>query len=173
MSRFTVCLGKVLGHEGGLSDYKADRGGRTNYGVTSATYNAYRTGLRLPRRPVDQITMEEVEAIYLTYWKESRCDVLPEPLDYLVFDCAINSGASRAIKLLQFVLGADVDGKVGQQTVKAIHEEVVCMGIDSLGKEYLDARREFYQSIVERDPSQSVFIAGWNNRIDKLAKDIA
>lgn len=173
MTRFQTCFRKVLGHEGKLSDRKADRGGRTNYGVTQKKYDEYRLGHKLKKQPVDLITAEEIEAVYLSFWQESNCAVLPEPLDLLVFDTAINSGSSRAIKLLQNVLDVTEDGKLGQVSMKALHDEAVCVGVGEIYKAYLGVRGDFMKEIVRRDPTQQEFLAGWLNRLGKLAREIA
>ena len=168
MSRFHDCLEVVLGNEGGLSDHKADRGGRTNYGVTQTTYSNFRRAQGRPSRPVDEITRDEVEAIYGEYWQDCKASYLPIPLDLMVFDCAINSGAKRAIRLLQRVLGVDEDGIAGRMTMDALHEEVVTVGVEGVCRAYLNARADWYDTIIERDPAQAVFAKGWMNRLDHL-----
>jgi lysozyme family protein len=45
---------------------------------------------------------------------------LPEELRFSVFDCAYNSGVSRAIKTLQRVVGVAEDGKLGPVTLAAV-----------------------------------------------------
>jgi uncharacterized protein (TIGR02594 family) len=61
----------------------------------------------------------EVLKIYKqNYWDKMRCDELPSGVDYAVFDYGVNSGVSRAIKVLQKVTGADVDGEIGPDTIK-------------------------------------------------------
>lgn len=173
MSRFTYCLSVVLGHEGGVSDHKADRGGLTNYGVTQATYRAYRKGIHKPERPVTEIEPHEVEEIYHGYWRDAKCDRLPDGLDLAVFDCAVNSGAGRAIKLLQKALGIEEDGIFGPQTLGAIREEILAGGLDQLIELYIGVRADFYHALVAKDPSQKVFIKGWIARLDHLREVVA
>ncbi len=168
MSRFRDCLQVVLHNEGGLSDHRADRGGRTNYGVTQKVYDDFCKATGRPQQPVDDITQDEVEAIYGGYWKDCKASYMPEPLDLLVFDCAVNSGAGRAIKILQRILGVDEDGAWGRITADALHEEVVVAGIESICHQYLDERQRFFDRIIERDPKQAVFAKGWMNRVDHL-----
>lgn len=168
MSRFSKCLSVVLGNEGGFSDHKDDRGGATNYGVIQSTYDAYRKSLYLAPRPVIEIEHDEVESIYYNFWKAAHCDYMPEPLDLQMFDAAINHGPGRAIKLLQEVLGVEIDGICGRETMKALHEEILATSITDICKKYLDARSWFYDRIITTDPSQSVFARGWMNRIDTM-----
>lgn len=167
-TRFSYGLGIVLGHEGGISDRPNDRGGLTNYGVTQKTYDAFCKATGRYPKPVRGITLEEVEMIYGGYWKDAHCSYMPEPLDLLMFDAAINHGAGRAVKLLQQALGVDVDGVCGRQTMEALHEEVVASSIIEVCHLYLEFRRVFFNQIVANDPTQQENYAGWMNRIDHL-----
>lgn len=118
---FREALKLTLGHEGGYYDGSEARDPNpTNYGVTQKTYDAYRDGRGLPRRPVKQITMDEVEAIYKVYWDGAVCDALPRLAALTVFDHSINAGPVAAIKVLQRALGVTPDGVVGPQTRAAI-----------------------------------------------------
>lgn len=168
MNRFQTCLGIVLGHEGGYSDHPKDRGGATNYGVIQKVYSEYLASLGLPDKKVQDIKPSEVEAIYSQYWRDSKASYMPEPLDLLMFDTAVNSGPSRAIKLLQRTLGVTEDGSCGKETLGAVHEEVVATSIDHLCRSFLDEREYFVNEIVNRRPDQVVFLDGWVNRINHL-----
>ena len=172
-ARFKHCLNVVLGHEGGYVDHKNDRGGATNFGVTQATYDRYRRLKNLVPRRVSEVDYSEVEAIYKEDWDDAHCSAIKEPLDLLVFDTAINSGPGRAIKILQSTIGADVDGQWGVQTMAALAEDIACGDYAETCREYLDNRREFFRAIVRRDPTQTAFINGWMNRVDKLEKALA
>ena len=167
-ARFQVCLTIVLGHEGGYSDVKQDRGGKTNFGVTQKVYDDFCRLTARPLQPVKNITMPEVEAIYSAYWKDAKCGYMPEPLDMLMFDAAVNHGPGRAAKILQRTLGVDDDAVIGKQTLTALHEDVVATSIDDVCHRYLDERAHFFDRIIERDPSQAVFAKGWMNRVDHL-----
>lgn len=169
MSRFTHCLHLVLGHEGGFSDIKADRGKRTNRGVTQKTYDAYRARQGLPYRDVRSITASEsLDDLYYDYWRDAHCAALPEPLDYFVFDCAVNSGPARAIKLLQAALHTDPDGLWGPATQGALDRAVTDESVADLAEEYLRVRALWYAQIIADNPSQKIFEAGWSARLKKL-----
>lgn len=172
-ARFQTCLAVVLKNEGGYVNHKADRGGPTNFGVTTAVYDRFRAKRGLQVRSVKEINSAEVEDIYRAYWQDGHCAYMPEPLDCLIFDAAVNHGATRAIKLLQAVLGVAPDGICGQDTMAALHEEVRCTSIDLICRLYLDERGGFFDAIIQRDPSQAVFAKGWLNRVDHLRTLIA
>lgn len=173
MSRFMYCFHKVLGHEGGFANHRYDRGGRTNYGVTQKTYDEFCRSVGRETCDVRDIAMDEVELIYFRYWRDAGCDRLPEPLDLFVFDCAINSGVPRAIKLLQRALGVNDDGIWGPRTNYALEVHIGHDRIHELANAYLDERLGWYDEIIERDPKQSVFAKGWVNRVENLRTEIA
>lgn len=94
---FAACLNFTLESEGGFADNPHDPGAATNKGVTQATYTAYRTRCNQPYRNVRFIAPFEVNAIYLDqYWTPIGGDALPKGVDLIAFDCAVNSGVSRA-----------------------------------------------------------------------------
>ncbi len=173
IERFKQCLKVVLVAEGGYVNHKSDRGGATNFGITQHVYDDFNKTRNQPTRDVKFIHESEVETIYYTsYWLPAACDKLPEPLDLLVFDFAVNSGVGRASKMLQACVGVTQDGKIGKNTIAAVTNKIVLIGINKICFIYLEARKEFFNKIVERDASQKVFLKGWMNRIAHLEKGV-
>lgn len=162
MDNFQKALEFTLRWEGGFSDHPADKGGATMKGITQTVYDQYLRSIGAPSYPVRGIRDEEVEWIYRrNYWEEIKGDGLPMPLAMAVFDCAVNSGPSRSVKLLQAACGGlVVDGDIGPLTLAA------AQGV-SVGK-VIDQREAFLRRIVVRDASQKVFLAGWLNRTTAL-----
>lgn len=110
---FDKAFAKLLGHEGDFSDHKDDPGGATRFGVTEAVARA--NGYRGPMR---ELPLETAKAIYRRlYWDAVKADELPQGLRYSVFDAAVNSGVSQALKWLQRAVGASPDGRIGPQTL--------------------------------------------------------
>lgn len=172
MTRFEKCLCIVLGNEGGLSDHEKDKGGLTNFGVTQTTYTNWLERYGRSNQSVRLITPDEVRDIYSDYWRDAHCSYMMPPLDVLMFDCAVNSGATRAVKLLQSALGVGVDGVIGRETMNALHEEIAANGIEDMCDAYLDEREAWYLRIVKNDPTQKVFLNGWLNRLEHLREVI-
>lgn len=166
---FIRALDIVLKSEGGYSDHKADRGGKTMYGITQSTFNMWLTKHASTLRPVQSITKSEMQQIYKQeYWTKASCQYMTENLAICHFDAAVNHGVSRAAKLLQKAVNVAEDGVIGQKTldaVQSIPENIVI-------RAYLDARDDFFHQIVARDPSQSVFLKGWLNRLENLEKEL-
>lgn len=117
---FPQALKQVLKYEGGKVDDPRDPGGRTAYGVTQDTYNAWREKQGLPDADVFSISQTDVAAIYRQeYWDRIRGDDLPAGVDFAVFDFAVNSGVARAARTLQGVVGVTQDGMIGPATIQA------------------------------------------------------
>ena len=117
-SRFEHAVGLVLQHEGGFVQHPSDPGGATKFGITRETL------ARARGRPVSVDDVRRPDArrrpspIYRRlYWDAVRADELPPGLDLAVFDLAVNSGPSRAVRMLQAVLGVEADGIVGPVTL--------------------------------------------------------
>lgn len=109
--------------EGGWVNHKDDPGGPTMRGVTQRVYDAYRRRKGQEPFTVRKISTPEVEEIYRKeYWNRAHCDELPIGVDFAVYDFAVNSGVSRAVKYLQGIVGAKRDGVIGIMTLDAIKE---------------------------------------------------
>jgi lysozyme family protein len=155
----------VLRWEGGFVDDPADRGGRTNRGVTQRTYDSWRSRQGQPPRDVKDIEESEVSKIYEgDYWIPPRCDVLATPIDLVGFDTAVNMGVRRSVRILQTVLGCGVDGSFGKNTRDAAD----ACDPGSTVVQYCKVREGIYRGIVAKDPTQGKFLKGWMNRLNAL-----
>lgn len=162
MSRFDACLPRILKHEGGYVDHPKDPGGATNKGVTLATYSDW-LGRKATKDELKAIPANHVSAIYRDrYWKTAACDALPEGLDGVVFDLAVNSGPGRAKKMLQQAAGVEADGQVGPATLSAIKRLGAKVAITKL----CAAREAFYRGL----PTFATFGRGWLNRLDEVRR---
>lgn len=145
---FYKALAFVGSVEGGYVNHPLDRGGATNMGVTQLTYDKWNRAHQLPLKDVKNITKKEAECIYYQYyWCESGCDNYTPKFAVLAFDTAVNHGVGR---VKQFLESAEY----------------------KYPEKFLEARRNFYHRIVEKNPSQKVFLKGWMNRINRLEKFI-
>lgn len=118
-NRFKEALEHVLQWEGGYVDHPDDPGGATNMGITLATLQSWR-GRIVTRADVKALTPAEAGKIYKArYWDQCRCDELPEGVDTIIFDAAVNHGTGRAARLLQEALNVTSDGRIGPITLAA------------------------------------------------------
>ena len=160
----------TLHYEGGYSNNPNDSGGETNFGITHLTYDSWRIKNNLPKQSVKLITQDEVSNIYKTmYWDKCYCDLLPNKLDLVIFDFGVNAGPSRSVQRLQKILGVVQDGSIGPKSLAAI----TSLPIDQLITSCLEDRKHYYQSIVEMNPKNTVFLKGWLNRVEALRQFIS
>jgi lysozyme family protein len=139
---FAACMRAVLIYEGGKVDRADDPGGRTNAGVTQATYNAWRRSRALLPMDVYRMADSERDAIYRgQYWDAISGDALPRGIDLVVFDAAVNSGVAQAKKWFAAA------GKAGSQM----------RVIDA----FCDMRLAFLKHLT----TWRAFGHGWSNRV--------
>ena len=169
---FQRCLQFVLQKEGGFVDHPADRGGATNRGITQGTYDDWRKRRGLLPQSVRLLTDDDVAEIYrLDYWDKVRADELPAPVNLVVFDDAVNSGVNRAARRLQKACKVATDGAIGPRTIAAAKQIADASGALNLALDIIEQRVDFYHNIVETNPSQSVFLRGWLNRMNDLERE--
>lgn len=160
---FDKSLACVLVSEGGYVNNPSDPGGMTNLGVTKATWEEW-VGHPVDEKTMRSLTPEIVGPMYKRkYWDKVQGDVLPIAIDYVCFDAAVNSGPGRAIKLLQGVVGADIDGMLGPKTLAAI----VAFDAKDLIQDYSKRRLSFMMSL----PKWSVFGGGWKKRVQDVERN--
>lgn len=156
---FAPSLALILAHEGGYVDHPLDPGGATNRGVTRATLAAHR-GRPVTKAEVRALGEAEAGAIYRArYWDVVRADELPAGLDLVVFDAAVNSGPSRAVKWLQAELGLEATGVMDEPLLKAAR----LVPARALIGRYTARRLGF----LRRLSTWSAFGRGWTRRVLK------
>ena len=164
----------VLKHEGGYVNHKADRGGATNYGITQATLSIW-LGRPATIQDVKNLTKETAAKIYKkNYYYNPKIDLLPDEIEPILFDVAVNSGPGRAIRMLQQILfdkgypvGA-ADGVIGKNTIKYSYSWVGATGGDIAINTIVDYRVKFYKKLIANNPSQKVFEKGWMARAESF-----
>jgi lysozyme family protein len=104
-SNYPACMAFTRRQEGGNTDVRGDRGGRTGRGgITHSTYDSYRHRRGLPLQDVFKISDAEISDIYRgEYWTPVQGDSLPVGVDLCLFDISINSGPVRAEHILHAV----------------------------------------------------------------------
>lgn len=168
MIYFEKSVNFVLQHEGGYANVSNDRGGETNYGISQAFLNSIGSNLKVK----DVTRSKAIELYYEYFWFPLNLGrIADQTVATFVLDSAVNHGNSRAGKILQKAINLQksvtIDGIIGEQTIKACNEIVICEKnkvflIDSLKS----IRKNFYAQIVENYPGQRCFIRGWFNRVN-------
>lgn len=159
-------INDVLQKEGDYVNHKSDRGGPTKYGITQDTLESWR-GIPVSPFDVQNLSKDEARDIYeRNYYRGPRIDELPELLQPVTFDMAVNHGPRKSVKIVQTVAGKMsgkrlvLDGVIGPATVVACNIAVNVYGHEVV-KRICQARAQYYRDIVANDPSQAVFLKGW------------
>lgn len=163
---YDTAFERVIGHEGGLSLDRNDRGNWTSgqvgvgelkgtkYGVSAMSY---------PNEDIRNLTLQRAKEIYKRdFWGRVQGDSLHNALVYQLFDAAINHGVGNAIRILQRSVNVSDDGKFGDITYAAIVER----GIDDTLKVFNAERILFYTMIS----TFNNYGRGWMRRIAENLK---
>ena len=167
---------------GGVPVLKAknrnDKGSPTKYGITQATLaGAYAKGV-VGHGDIVKLTKEEAGQIYRTMY----CDPygwleLPFEPCLCLLDATINHGLGGTAKISQRACNAAgyepalvVDGKWGPRTKAAVWM-MAKENPQGFAREFLVWRKDYYDRIIAADTSQTVFEAGWHNRLRRIARE--
>lgn len=155
---------QVLGHEGGFTDDRRDRGNWTSgkigvgqlkgtkYGISAMSY---------PSLDIRNLTTAQARDIYKRdYWDRLKGDRLPEGVDLAAFDYAVNSGVGRAARSLQQLVGVKVDGLIGPTTLDAIEDHDPADLVQQLCAERLD----YLQTLA----TWPTYGKGWGSRVSRI-----
>lgn len=157
---FLDALAAVLHHEGGYVNHPSDPGGMTNLGCTKRVWEEW-VGHDVDEKAMRALTSADVAPLYKAkYWDKVKGDELPDGVDYIVFDAAINSGPGRAAKWLQQAVGVTADGAIGPGTLKAVSE----MPAQEIVEKYQQIRLEFLQALS----TWGTFGKGWGRRVAEV-----
>lgn len=152
---FAKALAFTFKEEGGLANVTDDAGGLTKYGIADMRDHVPDgmtdvDGDGKPDTRIKDLTREQAAEIYFRdYWLECACNRLPEPLDLLVFDAAVNHSPTLALKFFTRAGGDLQDYGTTLPTCK----------------DYIDQREAFYKMLVVAKPTQQKFLKGWLKRI--------
>jgi hypothetical protein len=155
LDKFKIALAFTKKVEGGLSMNPNDpgnwTGGRvdsgelkgTNFGISAAAY---------PNLDIKNLTIEQAEAIYKRdYWDTINGDSIPFPASTAVFDFAVNSGPSRALRFWREIK-SEYEGKSDVEALNAFQNK----------------RRDFFRGLSTYD----TFGSGWENRLNSLDEEL-
>jgi lysozyme family protein len=169
MAKIEEIMPFILKWEGGYAHNKYDKGGATNKGITYKTWEAYckSKGKEASLTSLRHMTNEEWKEIFIEHsWKPWQGDKIEsQRVANICVDWSWMSGA-KVIKKVQKLLGLTADGVVGPKTLASIngHSE------DALFGQIKELRKKHFESIVKKDPTQQIFLKGWLNRLEDLAR---
>jgi lysozyme family protein len=167
-------INSIIEAEGGYVNNPHDAGGPTKYGITQATLSVY-LGRHASIADVKSITKKVAYSIYYNkYYISTDIYKLSECIRPIMLDICVNSWIKVATILLQKAINGlsntssvIVDGKLGPKTIEEA-ARLSTIDCNKLVNAIVYMRIDFYKSIVENNPSQKVFLAGWLNRANSF-----
>ena len=165
MDRFEKIFDYLLEVEGGYTDDKYDKGGKTKYGIIEEEAREFGY-----KGDMQDLTMDFAKNIYLKkYYLGNKLDkVANDKVALSICDWIVNSGrngtknAQVAINQLTNA-NLDVDGIIGNKTLEALN----AADPEKFLEVYHNLQRIYYRSKVEADKTQEDFLAGWLNRVQR------
>lgn len=167
MAQFAPAYAIVKRWEGGYVNDPADKGGETYAGISRRFWPSWpgweivdsakplKRNAKLPQ--LDFV----VEHFYLQLWNEGNFQKInSQDVANILFDFRVNSGAT-AIKKVQQLLGVIPDGRMGNDTLKAINS----VSASALNNQIKELRENFYKSLAA-NPTQQKFLSGWLARLN-------
>lgn len=150
---FEKAVEHILAFEGGYVFDSHDPGGETNFGISKRAY---------PNLDIKNLTKAEAIGIYFNdYWQPTKPLLLPEKLRLCMFDCAVNQGLERAVRLLQGAVGVRQDGDFGPLTISALKTYDETEALSNM----LNLRLEHYCKL----PHFTRYAKGWTKRLLSVA----
>tara|TARA_B100000678_G_scaffold265672_1_gene249968 strand:+ start:1106 stop:1768 length:663 start_codon:yes stop_codon:yes gene_type:complete len=200
--RFLDASDHVLGIEGGHVNDPVDRGGETQFGISLrfliaegaidldhdgfADFDLDMDG-DIDGADIRLLTQANARALFWRcFWQRLGCENWPKPIGEMLFDQAVNGGATAARKLLQRAINAclmktriisrpdvlKIDGVLGDHTRSAFDwvYGMANLGPSAIVIAFRDAAADRYRAIAKADPSQSRFLRGWLRRAAQLGR---
>lgn len=181
MASLEIAEKKTLKWEGGYCNVAGDRGGETIFGIARnmhpklslwAIMDNYKANFKsfgkanykeLEKQCLENPEFKkEMDSFYKKqFWDKIKGDeIQSQEVANALYDFAVNSGTSRAVKSIQSVLGVVADGALGPKTIAAINTKdgkVLC-------NKLCDKRKAFFEEIAKRGQNAK-FLNGWLNRV--------
>lgn len=170
---FEQAFQRLLGHEGEFQSDPEDRANWTSgvkgvgllkgtkYGISAMSY---------PHEDIKNMTVERARQTYLRdFWVPAGCDLVPQPIKYVLFDTAVHTSMpgrpKAAVKMLQRAAGVTDDGVIGKQTILAINSiDPYRLFARFVGQriDYSNNNREQWQR----------YGAGWSQRFAEILMEV-
>jgi len=123
-------------------------------------------GVGATKESIKGMSEEQAKALYKTYfWDWLHLDSINDQrVANKIFDMAVNMGPDVPVKLAQKVIGRQPNGRCHQGTIDGINK----MGPEEFLEKYIGELEDRYALIVEKNPYNRRFLAGWVARAREI-----
>ena len=148
-----------------------DTAGATKFGIVEDDLHEYgldaNTDGKIDWTDVRDLTEEDaVKVLKKLYWDFFQSDrITNQSLGEFITDSGFNQGRILIAKYVQSILKTTVDGIFGDKTIALINTHPNPQYIFT---ELYNKRKQRYDNIIAKNPSQKVFKNGWNNRLNAI-----
>lgn len=136
----------------------ADKGGPTKFGITIPAWQTF-SGKKTTAKTIQGLTIDNARVFYILVHIRPF-DMLVDPLRLLVIDLGILRGVHTSVRMLQEIVGAQVDGWIGKETLG----KIALFDNRALTTLLIGARLHHIEDVIKADASQKIFRAGWRKR---------
>lgn len=148
--RFLKFFNRLMKYEGGYVNDPDDPGGETKFGISKRAY---------PDEDIANLSEGRAMQIYYEdYYKKVNADKLPERIAWQVFDFGVNAGVARSARMIQRLVGAYPDGKIGPITIALVNRY---KGEFPLHILFMSARIRHYLDLTEKNIRNMKYLRGW------------
>lgn len=148
--RFLKFFSRLMKYEGGYVNDPDDPGGETKFGISKRAY---------PDEDIANLSEARAMQIYYEdYYRKVKADQMPERIAWHVFDFGVNAGVARSARMVQRLVGADPDGKIGPTTIALVNRY---KGEFSLHILFMSARIRYYLDLTEKNIRNMKYLRGW------------
>lgn len=158
---FDKAFERVVGHEGGYQNDRADRGNWTSGVIGKGEQKGTKFGISAMSYPdvdIKNLTVEQAKAIYKRdFWDKLGMDRFKPAMQFQLFDAAINHGWINTVKILQRALGLTDDGIIGPKTIAAVNAK----DLHDMLMLFLAYRLDFFTAIN----TFATYGRGWVRRV--------
>jgi len=168
MANFIEAFQKVILNEGLYSNDPDDAGGRTILGISENNWPKW-AGWKIVDRLASAKEMATnaelqnlVQSFYLiNFWNPILGDqITSQKIANSIFDFGVNAGSNTSMELAQKTVGSYVDGKNGNNTLKALNSFDERLFVAEFALNKID----HYCDIVDKKPTQLKYLKGWVRR---------
>jgi lysozyme family protein len=160
---FDFAFDRTMDFEGRVTHLdKDDPGGQTCWGISRNAFPHW-AGWKLVDSRETHIPEAIVKDFYKSvFWNRAKLDLFKwDEMKIQFFDA--NVMGTRAIHVLQGLVGAEVDGIMGLKTVDAVNMQ----DGDSLVDKFLTRRAAFYEDRIKASPVMVKYRKGWLKRCSR------
>ena len=153
----------IIPNEGGFSNKKNDRGGKTKFGISQRVYKY---------EDIKNLTSERANAIiYRDFYIWNGLNKLPYSIRGFIVDYGMPTSPLNAIQTVHKVLDLPIGNIIGKDTLSKL-KQFSKPDYEKFLADYKKEMFEYYKNIVQKDSSQAGNLAGWINRANRahLAK---